>query len=168
MHEVQLCCAFVQRRGDGDLDGLFRINTPAVVSEIIDGEAIIMHVNSGHYFSAPATGSLVWSWIEQGADTRSIVQRLAARFSAPQATLTEALGTFVSDLLSHDLIVPIEAPPVAPLVDDEVALPNRTAFVPPVLEVHTDMQDMLLLDPVDDVDETGWPAALPPSAAPLH
>ena len=154
--------------GDGDLQGLFRINAPAVVSEIIDGEAIIMHISSGHYFSAPATGSLVWSWIEQGADTRSIVQRLAARFSAPQATLSEALSTFVSDLLAHDLIVPIEAPPVATPVDNEVASPSRSAFIPPVLEVHTDMQDMLLLDPVDDVDETGWPAALPPSAEPLH
>jgi hypothetical protein len=32
------------------------------------------------------------------------------------------------------------------------------AFVAPVLHKHTDMQDLLLLDPIHEVDETGWPS----------
>jgi len=42
-------------------------------------------------------------------------------------------------------------------------LPAGTVFAPPVLEVYTDMQDLLLLDPIHDVDETvGWPSPKPP------
>jgi hypothetical protein len=29
--------------------------------------------------------------------------------------------------------------------------------VPPVLERYTDMQELLFLDPIHDVDESGWP-----------
>ena len=32
-------------------------------------------------------------------------------------------------------------------------------FVPPTLEKYTDMQDLVLLDPVHEVDERGWPHA---------
>ncbi len=34
---------------------------------------------------------------------------------------------------------------------------SKTPFQIPVLDVYSDMQDLLLLDPIHDVDETGWP-----------
>ena len=42
---------------------------------------------------------------------------------------------------------------VAPDVSDYLA----NGYQPPVLETYADLQDILLLDPVHDVDETGWP-----------
>jgi hypothetical protein len=40
------------------------------------------------------------------------------------------------------------------------------AFTQPVLEVYTDMQDLLLLDPIHEVDEeAGWPSPKPPGEA---
>ncbi len=38
------------------------------------------------------------------------------------------------------------------------------AFAPPRLQRYTDMQDLLLLDPIHDVDEVGWPVASPAGA----
>lgn len=38
-------------------------------------------------------------------------------------------------------------------------------YRPPVLEVFADMQDLLLLDPIHDIDEVGWPVARPDSPA---
>ena len=35
----------------------------------------------------------------------------------------------------------------------------------PVLEKYTDMQELLLLDPIHDVEEAGWPKAKPGAAA---
>ena len=34
-------------------------------------------------------------------------------------------------------------------------------FEKPVLQKYSDMQDLLLLDPIHEVDEMGWPNALP-------
>ena len=33
----------------------------------------------------------------------------------------------------------------------------RPAFVAPALTRYTDVKDLLVLDPVHDVDEMGWP-----------
>jgi hypothetical protein len=33
----------------------------------------------------------------------------------------------------------------------------RTPFMPPELEVFTDMKDLLLLDPIHAIGEAGWP-----------
>ena len=33
----------------------------------------------------------------------------------------------------------------------------KSAFLPPEIDIFSDMQDILLLDPVHDVDESGWP-----------
>ena len=48
------------------MDRLFAINTAAVASDIIDGEAIILHRVSGNYFSTEGAGSLIWQWIGEG------------------------------------------------------------------------------------------------------
>ncbi len=41
---------------------------------------------------------------------------------------------------------------------------SNVPYAPPALETYTDMQELLLLDPIHDVDETGWPAARPHQA----
>jgi hypothetical protein len=38
---------------------------------------------------------------------------------------------------------------------------NKTVFNAPVLNKYTDMQDLLLLDPIHEVDATGWPSTKP-------
>jgi hypothetical protein len=48
------------------------------------------------------------------------------------------------------------APP-GPAAPDDPAPAERATFIAPVLAVYTDMQDLLLLDPIHDVDEIGWP-----------
>ena len=38
--------------------------------------------------------------------------------------------------------------------------PNKSkAFSLPLLQKYTDMEEMLLLDPIHEVDEHGWPSA---------
>ena len=56
--------------------------------------------------------------------------------------------------------------------DAAVAPPNGSApadaarvFEAPRLEKYTDMQDLVLLDPVHEVDEQGWPQQRPEAGA---
>ena len=44
-------------------------------------------------------------------------------------------------------------------VDEPV---GRTPFVDPALEKYTDMQDFLLVDPIHEVSDAGWPHTQPP------
>lgn len=140
----------------------FRANTPAVAFEVIDGEAVIMNLKSGVYFSAQGTGGLVWTWIEQGIPEATIVASLLAAHQAVPEVVADAVARFIAQLEEHDLVRPL--PPAAPswATAPEPQPPGNTEFVAPVLEIYKDMQDLLLLDPIHDVDEdAGWPNTKP-------
>jgi hypothetical protein len=42
---------------------------------------------------------------------------------------------------------------------------SRSPFKPPRLEKHTDMQDLILIDPVHEVSAAGWPHRAEPTEA---
>jgi hypothetical protein len=136
------------------VDGSFRVCTPAVVSEVIDGEAIIMDLRSGNYFSADGAGALVWEALAQGCGRSAILSWAEAAFDAPADAVASGVDAFIAQLVEHGLIEASET------VNGAVVPPNAVArrpFAAPTLEVYTDMQDLLLLDPIHDVDEAGWP-----------
>jgi hypothetical protein len=63
---------------------------------------------------------------------------------------------FVVGLLAEGLIEPCNAAlPAEPYQVDAALLAN--ASLPPRLVRHTDMEDLILLDPIHDVDDAGWP-----------
>jgi hypothetical protein len=67
------------------------------------------------------------------------------------------LEAFVSLLETHELILPSAREPAkAPAVPTD-----KRPFKPLKLEVYTDMQDLLLLDPIHDAEEAGWPLTKP-------
>jgi Coenzyme PQQ synthesis protein D (PqqD) len=141
----------------------FQINTPAVVSEIIDGEAIIMNLKSGNYYSAEGVGTLLWHGIEQGKTYHQLVELVKRAFPTVPEDLAAAIDPFIDDLMAHELIrgTPTES---AGVLSDELELTHVNGsgeFRAPVLNVYADMKDLLLLDPIHDVDEVGWPAPKP-------
>jgi hypothetical protein len=137
----------------------YRIDAACVVSEIIDGEAIMMHQVSGDYFSADGLGCLIWRWIGDGRSRQQMLDLLARQSSQPSAEMSRALDSFIADLLTHALIVetedggePDSATPSEPPTN------GMAELAAPVLHVYTDMRDLLLLDPIHDVEEQGgWP-----------
>jgi hypothetical protein len=133
----------------------YRVMKPEVVADIIEGEAVIMNLKSGHYFSSHGTGSECWDALAAGLSVAQLVDQLAAAYSADRATIESAVEKFVADLVSHMLICPSDAPP--PAVVAKAPLVSNAPFHPPVLNVYSDMQDLLTLDPIHDVDAAGWP-----------
>ena len=43
----------------------FRVNTPTVTHETIDGEAVIINLDSGNYYSLVEVGSFIWGLVER-------------------------------------------------------------------------------------------------------
>ena len=144
------------------MDRLFKPNAPAVVSEIIDGEAVIMHLRSGSYYSTEHVGSEVWAWLEQGLSRGQILDSLASRYPVAPPALVDSLDSFLAELVAQDLVrevagEPAKPTPAEPLPTNGAARP----FAAPVLNVYSDMKDLLLLDPIHDVDDIGWPKPKP-------
>ena len=136
----------------------YRVRTPTVVSENIDGEVVAIHLKRGHYYSMSGTAPLIWAWIEAGIPYQMIEQRLAEQFECVDGAMPASVREFLGALLEEGLVEATDqamsASNGAPAATNGAA---RRRFDPPRLERHTDMQDLLVLDPIHDVGETGWP-----------
>jgi hypothetical protein len=136
----------------------FRANTPHVVHEIIDGEAILVNMQTGRYYSAGEVGAVVWGLIEAGTPVPAIVERVATRYRGTREEIAAGLQPFFAELEREGLIVPHDGAGVDANGAPPAGAPSVQApFVAPALRTYTDMEDLLLLDPIHDVDETGWP-----------
>lgn len=133
------------------------INAPAVVGEIIDDEAVILDLQSGLYFNTEASGAVIWAGIEHGATIEGLAERLAQRFDIALPQAIEQARAFVVTLQGHGLVRAEAAAPHA-AATLQTATP-REPFNAPRLGVHSDLDDLLRLDPIHDVDQAGWPMA---------
>jgi hypothetical protein len=130
-------------------------NAPAVVSETIDGEVIVIHLERGSYFSLRGTAAEVWALVEEGCAEAQIPEALAARYpAAAHGEVAGEVAQFLADLREEGLVVDGDG---APAAASELA-PAGSAFVPPRFEKYTDLQDLIMLDPIHEVEPEGWPA----------
>jgi hypothetical protein len=137
----------------------YLVNSGPVISEVIDGEAVIINLTTGNYYSLNESGAVVWSSIESSATVGEIVARLSSAFEASPAEAESAVHELLADLQQEDLIVTGDGNTGSVSVLEERPRSQRAPFQPPRLEKHTDMQDLILLDPVHEVGEQGWPHA---------
>lgn len=135
----------------------YRINAPQVTHQTIEGEAIILNLENGAYYSTEGIGVVIWEGAVQGATAEEIMGYLAQRYTGDPAAMAGAITQFLAELQQEGLIVPA-APDVisAPAFPPSSSEPSA-AFELPALSKYTDMQDLLLLDPIHEVDEQGWP-----------
>ncbi len=133
----------------------FRLNAPQVVSETIDGEAVVVNLATGTYYSITGDSILLWDAIVSGATVEDIA---AAASRVTGSTAEDALAAvegFCESLTAQGLISQSEDEPD---FRGAVELSGGGAgLLTPSFDTYSDMQDLVLLDPVHEVDERGWP-----------
>ena len=131
-------------------------NSPNVVSEDFEGEVILVNLINGNYYSLRNSAAYIWKHIEGNYSYQELLENVQAHY-ALQADSDPGVGKFVEDLMAQQLIRTEPLNGYQPKGTNGFET-NQAEFEPPVLEVYSDMQDLLLLDPIHDVDEeSGWP-----------
>jgi Coenzyme PQQ synthesis protein D (PqqD) len=153
---------------DNGTGARFHLAGPEIISETFDdGESIVVNLENGFYFSLNPVGGLVFDLLGSGQSLAATEAAIAARYEAEPHTIRAAIAEFANRLIEEGLLAegqppggePADGFPAAGAAaagpDGAVA---RAPFDVPVLIAYTDMQDLLLADPIHDYDETGWPA----------
>lgn len=141
----------------------FRVNTPTVTHETIDGEAVIINLDSGNYYSLVDVGSFIWELVEKGASASELQELVLQTYQSNATDVDRGVQELLAQLQQENLIVPVDA---AGAFDLTEVLPSnngheKPSFNPPLLHKYSDMQELLLLDPIHDVDDAGWPKPNP-------
>ena len=126
-------------------DCRFRLNEPAVVADIIDGEAVIMNLERGNYYHLDQNGAGIWRLIIDGFTADEIAAAAAQHYGVRGTDVSLDIAHLVEKLLDEQLIV-LVGPDAGDrsIGADVFTLP---AYAAPALAVYSDMKDLLALDP---------------------
>jgi len=134
----------------------YRINESKAISETIDGEAIIVNLDTGFYYSANKTATIIWNEIQENNSIKNISHFFLNHYEVDEDTLEKYMTEIISLFLKDDLILKSE-PDSSP---DSIGNPTnriKETFIIPKIERYDDMAGALMSDPVHDADEDGWP-----------
>ncbi len=121
-------------------------NTNEVASKVVDGEAILINLSNGMYFSLDAVGGSIWTLVSDGHDLNTISTAVAQHYGVAEDTVANDIQTFAQTLVEEGLVVSSDseapagqpAPKLTPATGD-YATPQLTKF--------DDMVDLFALDP---------------------
>jgi len=141
----------------------FTINRPKVIYEVLDGELVMINLETGNYYTMDQVGADIWTMVEHGESVSQIISGLADRYKVSEEQVTQAVNEFIAELVVEELVVRDHQAikrnfqnatyDKAHSAGDEKEL----VFSSPFLQKYSDMKELLLLDPIHEVDEAGWP-----------
>jgi Coenzyme PQQ synthesis protein D (PqqD) len=131
------------------------VHAPNIVHETLDGETIIVHLETGNYYSLTGSGAEIWTLLNGAASIAAVCAELGSRHGGPEDEIRSAVESFVAELEREGLVEDGDAAPNG--------LPARPPgsggpWEPPKIDRYDDMRDFLLVDPIHEVDQTGWPS----------
>ncbi len=130
----------------------FSVEPPNIVSNNFDGEIIIADYDKGVYYSLIETAADIWLGLRSGrsaGDVAAIIAKLHPSSSEVAETVLSCVGLLTEAGVIRATGAPIERTDWSPAV--------RPEFLPPQIECFDELKDLLLLDPVHDTAEAGWP-----------
>jgi hypothetical protein len=144
-------------------ESCFRVNTPSVIFERFDEEVVAINMDKGTYHSMAGPAADAFVLLSEEATAGELAGVLSNKYAAAPEQIETALAPFLEQLRNEQLIVPVETrKPRDPLriAGNESGLP----FAAPSLQAFRDLEGLLLLDPVHEVDDEGWPPPAEPKS----
>jgi Coenzyme PQQ synthesis protein D (PqqD) len=138
----------------------YSIEKTGIVYEILKNEVIIVNFTSGNYYALVHIAGLIWQMLEKQISAEAIEEFLCTQFGCEKSKAASDVQGLIDELLAENLISlnkePANAATEAKNPIDLAAIQGWT-YDPPRLTKFTDIQDLLLLDPIHEVTEEGWP-----------
>jgi len=132
------------------LNSSYKINAPDCICEEVEGDLIVINLLSGRYYNMRGASVIAWNAIIAGVAPSQLIK--ASDLTAEQLI---AFEHYTGVLVKEELIVTTEQEStkvdVLPLIIHDEASPFQ-------VDIFSDMEEMLRLDPIHEADANlGWP-----------
>jgi hypothetical protein len=131
------------------------INDKKAVSETLNGETIIINLENGNYYSLNETGSVVWGGIKSSHSLEHIIEYFTEYYIADKSEIEASVKKLIEFLVGENLIQ--ETKTITSVAIAKGADGEKRPFIVPEAKRYEDLQEILLADPIHDVDDLGWP-----------
>jgi hypothetical protein len=121
----------------------YRLNAPRFAAESFENEVVVLDVEGGVYYSLEGAAAWLFQSLAAGAPLDHVLAHV------PDSQVEDARD-IARRLLAETILVPADGP-------GETVMPPPSGVQPPRMTRFDDLQLLLQIDPVHDVDATGWP-----------
>ncbi len=140
----------------------FRYAGSHVVHEDFGDEEVIINLKSGVYYSLSDVGRFLWKEISKEPTFEDLFACTLVSYDGNGSDIKNAVLRFFNELKNEELIAEFadehSTGKSVPGCREEGRPENdKKPFEAPSLMKYTDQQEMLLLDPIHEVDDLGWP-----------
>lgn len=132
----------------------YAINAPAVISEPMEDELVVINLDNGCYYNLNKTAAHILNYLEKGHSLNEIASHAAGLYPGDAESISADFENFTKRLMDEQLVIEVEGATVDRITMEKV---NDPSYQRPDFEKYSDMQEMLLLDPIHEVSEAGWP-----------
>ena len=133
-----------------------------VVHEDFGDEVVAINLKTGIYYSLADSGRFIWNLLKNNPGEDKIIGAVLQTYRGDEASMKSAVKSFIDALIKEDLIRVVENESEDsdkdPAADIPAATPmEKKSFESPMINRHSDQKELLLLDPIHEVDDLGWP-----------
>ncbi|MDQ6888009.1 MAG: PqqD family protein [Gemmatimonadota bacterium] len=137
-------------------DTRLKPNGAECASKVMDGEAVIINLTNGTYYSMPDVGGAIWQMIGEERTLAEIVDGIVGRYDVARDQAERDARRLVDELVVSRLAVATagagDAPPPR-----TIPASARLPYAAPELTSYSDMADLVALDPpMPQLDDIVW------------
>ena len=139
------------------LKSRLRPNVEEVAAKVIDGEAVLINLSNGVYYSMDEVGALIWEMVESKYSLEEMVATICARYDVSTEQTQSDVERLAAELLDENLLSVADETTSKEEIESQGNAPTNAAYASPQLNVYRDMGDLLALDPpTPGLELTPW------------
>jgi hypothetical protein len=132
-------------------------NEAEVAAKVMDGEAILINLSNGMYYSMDQVGASIWEMVVERHTPQEIATGLCGTYNVSMVQAQADVDRLVAELLDASLAL---ATDVAAASEWEYGVAEqlpKLPYVTPELKGYSDMADLLALDPpMPGLEDIPW------------
>ncbi len=126
-------------------DDVLFANEQQVAAKVMDGEAILINLATGAYYSIGSTGGFIWSLIERRLSVEEIVRAVTEQYEVDRSRALSDVLRLGNELRAEGLVVVSPTGAITGIAPQSSG--TRLGYEAPELQKFTDMAEMFALDP---------------------
>ena len=137
------------------------VSVPLLISQQFDSEVVLANYQNGVYYNLDGSAAQVWLGLKANRTVEEIGGALAAATASDVPSITQQVQAFVDSMLAEGLIAEGGADARSETSVEAWAPVLSGTFVAPEFQRFDNLRELLLMDPVHDAGDEGWPLREP-------
>lgn len=135
----------------------FSFDREKIVYEVVADEVVLVNLDEGFYYMMEGSAALIWQMLAAGATRSQAIELLQNLYASGAERIEAEVDDFIATLCANQLLSPVKAEPWNGKPPAGLESNRGQPFTSPALTRYTDMANLILMDPISEFDENGWP-----------